>query len=278
MGPRAARRAAGARRARPGRERRAALPGRSRCYREAHIPGAAFVDWRADFTDRSDPVPVQLASPDDFAADATRLGVGNDSVVVADDTYRNVLAGRVVWAFRAYGHRHAHVLDGRARRLAGGRRGAAKRRGAPAPSPPDPTGQRDDSLWDIDRMRATLDGGVLAIDARAHDEYAGVETHARRAGHIPGAVNVPYRSLLRDDGRFSSGTSPAGLRRCRHRCRGDRPPGGGLLQRRRLGDGRRQRARGRRRAAPSGLRRLVERSGATARTRPSRIRAWPSRS
>ena len=47
-------------------------------------------------------------------------------------------------------------------------------------------------------MRATRDGGVLVIDARAHDEYAGVETHARRAGHIPGAVNVPYRSLLRD--------------------------------------------------------------------------------
>ena len=82
------------------------------CYREAHIPGAVFVDWRADFTDRSDPVPVQLAPPADFAADATRLGVKNDSVVVAYDTYRNVLAGRVVWAFLAYGHRHAHVLDG----------------------------------------------------------------------------------------------------------------------------------------------------------------------
>ena len=82
------------------------------CYRDAHIPGAVFVDWRADFTDRSDPVPVQLAPPVDFAADATRLGIGNDSVVVAYDSYRNVLAGRVVWAFRAYGHRQAHVLDG----------------------------------------------------------------------------------------------------------------------------------------------------------------------
>src|SRR4029078_3750623 len=50
--------------------------------------------------------------------------------------------------------------------------------------------------------RATLDGDVLVIDARAHDEYAGIETHARRAGHIPGAGNVPYRSLLRDDGPF----------------------------------------------------------------------------
>ena len=77
-------------------------------------------------------------------------------------------------------------------------------------SPAYRTGPRDDSLWDIDRMRATLDGGVLVIDARAHDEYAGIETHARRAGHIPGAVNVPYRSLLRDNGSF---LPPAELRR-----------------------------------------------------------------
>ena len=173
------------------------------CYREAHIPGAVFVDWRSDFTDRGDPVPVQLAQPADFAADATRLGIGNDTVVVAYDTYRNVLAGRVVWALRAYGHRTAHVLDGGldAWQAAGGSLRSGDEHPLPA-SPAYRTGQRDDSLWDIDRMRATLDGGVLVIDARAHDEYAGVETHARRAGHIPGAVNVPYRSLLRDDGPF----------------------------------------------------------------------------
>jgi thiosulfate/3-mercaptopyruvate sulfurtransferase len=180
------------------------------CYREAHIPGAVFVDWRADFTDRSDPVPVQLAPPDEFSADATRLGVGNDAVVVAYDTFRNVLAGRVAWAFRAYGHRRAHVLDGGldAWRHADGALRSGEEHPVPA-APPYRTGPRDDSLWDIDRMRATLDGGVLVIDARAHDEYAGIETHARRAGHIPGAVNVPYRSLLRDDGPF---LEPAELR------------------------------------------------------------------
>jgi thiosulfate/3-mercaptopyruvate sulfurtransferase len=173
------------------------------CYREAHIPSAVFVDWRSDFTDRADPVPIQLAPPEVFAADATRLGIGNSSVVVAYDRYRNVLAGRVVWALRAYGHRDAHVLDGGldAWLAADGPVRSGDEHPVPA-APPYRTGPRDDSLWDIDRMRATLDRGALVIDARAHDEYAGVETHARRAGHIPGAVNVPYRTLLRDDGRF----------------------------------------------------------------------------
>jgi thiosulfate/3-mercaptopyruvate sulfurtransferase len=51
-------------------------------------------------------------------------------------------------------------------------------------------------------MKAALDRDVLVLDARAHDEYSGMESHARRHGHIPGAVNVPYRELLVDDQRF----------------------------------------------------------------------------
>ncbi len=172
-------------------------------YRDGHIPGAVFVDWRRDFTDRDDPVPVQLAPPEMFASDATRLGIRNDTVVVAYDDYRNVLAGRVVWALRAYGHRRAHVLDGglRAWVAAGYELRAGDEQAAPA-DPPHRPGERDESLWTLAEMRAALDRGVLILDARAHDEYAGIESHARRHGHVPGAINVPYRDLLEGDGPF----------------------------------------------------------------------------
>jgi thiosulfate/3-mercaptopyruvate sulfurtransferase len=172
-------------------------------YREGHIHGAAFVDWRRDFTDRDDPVPVQLAPPEVVASDATRLGIRNDSVVVAYDDYRNVLAGRVVWALRAYGHRRAHVLDGGLRAWVAA--GFALRGGDEVPAPAEPPyrpGERDTSLWGLAEMRAALDRDVLVIDARPHDEYAGIESHARRHGHVPGAVNVPYRGLLDGDGPF----------------------------------------------------------------------------
>jgi thiosulfate/3-mercaptopyruvate sulfurtransferase len=174
-------------------------------YRQGHIPGAAFVDWRRDFTDRDDPVPVQLAPPGVFASDATRLGIRNDTVVVAYDDYRNILAGRVVWALRAYGHRRAHVLDGGLRAWVAA--GHALRQGDEQPPPADPpylAAERDASLWSLAQMRAALDGAALVIDARAHDEYAGIESHARRHGHVPGAVNVPYRGLLTDDGPYRS--------------------------------------------------------------------------
>jgi thiosulfate/3-mercaptopyruvate sulfurtransferase len=172
-------------------------------YRAGHIPGAVFVDWRRDFADRGDPVPVQLAPPAVFAADATRLGIRNDSVVVAYDDYRNILAGRIVWAMRTYGHRRAHILDGGLAAWVAA--GYPVREGDAPAVPADPAyepGERGTQMWGLKDMRAALDRDVLILDARPHDEYAGIESHARRHGHIPGAVNVHYRGLLDGDGPF----------------------------------------------------------------------------
>jgi thiosulfate/3-mercaptopyruvate sulfurtransferase len=172
-------------------------------YRSGHLPGAVFADWRHDFTDRSAAVPVTVAGPATFAADATRLGIGEHTVVVAYDDYFNALAGRIVWVMRSYGHCSARVLDGGLRAWvdAGGSLETGDVRPDPA-SPPHPVPQRLDGLIDLAEMRRVLASGVTVLDARAAVEYGGDETHARRAGHIPGARNVPYKSLLDRDGRF----------------------------------------------------------------------------
>src|SRR5689334_23066184 len=81
-------------------------------YREGHVPGAVFADWRETFTDRAADVPVQLAPREAFAAEATAFGIRNDTPVVAYDDFFNILAGRIVWALRAWGHEEAYVLDG----------------------------------------------------------------------------------------------------------------------------------------------------------------------
>ena len=172
-------------------------------YRAGHIPGAAFVDWRRDFTDRNDPVPVQLAPPAGFAADATRLGIGNDSVVVAYDDYRNVLAGRVVWALRttdtsARTSWMAACGPGSPPAMASPRATRSRRRPTRRTGPA--SAGRRSGAGSRCRTRSTATCSIL--DARAHDEYAGIESHARRHGHVPGAVNVPYRDLLDGDGRF----------------------------------------------------------------------------
>ena len=118
---------------------------------------------------------------------------------------------------------------------------------------------RLEGLIDLDGMRRAIELGAQVVDARKELEYAGGETHARRAGHIPGALNVPHRSLLADDGTF---LEPGELRA---RLRGagvdlDRPIvaycNGGVV-----GDGGRACRRAGRRASSRGLRRVVERVG-----------------
>ena len=172
-------------------------------YREGHIPGAVFADWRVDFTDRTSAVPVTIATPAVFAADATRLGIGADTVVVAYDHYFNVLAGRIVLVLRSYGHAASHVLDGGL--AAWTNEGCPLEGGdvlaAPA-DPPHPVPAGREGVIDLDGMRRAILGGAQLLDARKAEEYSGRETHARRAGHIPGALNVPYKSLLDGDGRF----------------------------------------------------------------------------
>jgi thiosulfate/3-mercaptopyruvate sulfurtransferase len=178
-------------------------------YREGHIPGAVFVDWRHDLTDRASPVPVTIAAPADFAEQATRLGIGGDTEVVAYDEYRNALASRVVWALRSYGLAQAHLLDGG---LAGWTAaGLPLRAGEELVAPADPPFRpgRLQRLVDLDGFRELAAQGLQIVDARSAAQYTGEETHARHAGHVPGALNVPYTDLLDEAQRFRP---PAELR------------------------------------------------------------------
>jgi len=173
-------------------------------YREGHIPGAVFADWRHDFTDRAATVPVTMPSPRQFADDATRLGIGDDSVVVAYDVYRNALAGRIVWVLRSYGHAAAHLLDGGLRAWeAAGLPLVAGDVDPPRADPPHSVPALQQGLIDLASMRTLVESGERQIvDARSARQYTGAETHAVHAGHIPGARSAPYEGLLAADGTF----------------------------------------------------------------------------
>jgi thiosulfate/3-mercaptopyruvate sulfurtransferase len=165
-------------------------------YERGHIPGAVFVDWTRDIVDARDPVPVQVAQGPEFAAKMGELGIGDDSLVVAYDDYDHAFAGRLAWALRYHGHDAVRVLDGGWRCwIAEGR---PTTRECPRPPPSRFTSRPRDGLRRTadEVMLALGRADVVLIDARPAAQYAGEASAARRAGHIPGAHNVPYATLV----------------------------------------------------------------------------------
>lgn len=172
-------------------------------YREAHLPGARFIDLEHDLSDHSrsggrHPWP----DAERFTAALQRLGVRPQDQVVAYDAGDGALAAARVWfMLRALGHRSMAVLDGGLVRWTA--LGLPLERDVPMPEPSTYRAEFDGSrLLDADAVERHLASGGTLVDARAAERFRGeVEPLDRVAGHVPGAINRPYASNLRD-GRF----------------------------------------------------------------------------
>jgi thiosulfate/3-mercaptopyruvate sulfurtransferase len=177
-------------------------------YLEGHIPGAAFFDLDQDLARPGGPGRHPFPSPEDFAQTLGRLGIGPDTHVVAYDDGSGAIAARLWFMLRAHGHARASVLDGglKAWRDAG----MPVETGEPRIEPVPPPALVLDRSRLADRSQVEHRGGTVLLDARAPERYRGeVEPIDARAGHIPGALNMPYAQNLGPDGRFKP---PAALR------------------------------------------------------------------
>ena len=166
-------------------------------YDEAHIPGAVYVDWTSDITDPEDPVPVQVASPERFAALMGRLGIGDDAHVVAYDHAGGQFATRLWWALTYHGHDRASVLDG------GWKKWTAEDRPTSAEVPdPEPAvfTPKPRPEWRAETeavLAASEGGGSFILDARDPGQYTGaVRRGDGRPGRVPGAKHLHADTLL----------------------------------------------------------------------------------
>ncbi len=188
----------------PGRQA-AAYEGAAEAYAEGHIPNAIYLDWTRDIVDPDAPVKAQVASPERFAAELERRGIGDASLVVAYDAHpASQFATRLWWALRYYGHERAMILDGGLR--------AWRQEGRPlttdAPRFPAATfTPRVQPNWRAtgEQVLAGLgDTSRVLVDARDAGQYGGAVRRAEgRFGHIPGAISLPREELIDPEtGRF----------------------------------------------------------------------------
>ncbi|HEY1349986.1 MAG TPA: sulfurtransferase [Ktedonobacteraceae bacterium] len=175
-------------------------------YAQAHIPGAVYIDWTRDIVDLDDPVEAQIAPPEQFARVLSGLGIGDRHLVVAYDSHpASQFATRLWWALRYYGHNDVVVLNGGLPRWQRENRPLCADLPTYAPAPFTPVVQPALRASAQDVLAALAQPGTRLIDAREFAQYTGATARAHgRAGHIPGAINIPREELIASDGTFRS--------------------------------------------------------------------------
>lgn len=173
------------------------------------LPGARFFDIKGTFSDPKSSLPNTFPSPEQFAAEAQKLGINNRSKIVVYDKLGIYSSPRVWWMFTTMGHAQVAVLDG---------------------GLPDWIAQRFETepqamrAYDMGDFTPRLKEGqvialprihenvhteeVLVVDARAAGRFAGTAPEPRKglpSGCIPGSVNLPYPRVL-ESGKLKSKT------------------------------------------------------------------------
>jgi thiosulfate/3-mercaptopyruvate sulfurtransferase len=172
-------------------------------YLQEHIPGAGFFDLNV-IADPVNPLPRKFPPREVFAREVSKLGIDNDTHVVAYDTPGLYSAARVWWLFRQYGYDRVSVLDGGLKYWK--MRGLPVQAGALECSPADfdVTSERDLlALWP-QVLEASGSEASQVIDARTPGRFAGTEQDrypGTRAGHIPNSLNLYWADLLEAESR-----------------------------------------------------------------------------
>jgi thiosulfate/3-mercaptopyruvate sulfurtransferase len=180
-------------------------------YERGHIRNAAKVVWHTDLVDT---VNRDIAPARKFQQLAQRLGINQDTTIVLYGDKNNWFAAWGAWLFNIYGAKDVRILDGG--RVKWEKDGRALTTAVPTFKQGNFTTRVADKS-----LRATLLKDVLPVakkrvkadlvDIRGADEFSGkifaapgFQELAVRAGHIPGAVNVPWGQNVNADGTFKS--------------------------------------------------------------------------
>jgi thiosulfate/3-mercaptopyruvate sulfurtransferase len=170
-------------------------------YERAHIPGAVGLPvdgWLKDPEDK-----LHVMGPKAFAELMEKLGVSEDTTVVAYDDNQMVLATRLWWVLSHYGHTNAKVLNGVWYRWISEGRPVTFKETVPATGRF--TSRPDESvICRLDYLRSNLNAsGTQVLDVRPDGEWSGKTNDFgnKRTGHVPGGLHLFAQKFLTDDER-----------------------------------------------------------------------------
>jgi thiosulfate/3-mercaptopyruvate sulfurtransferase len=179
-------------------------------YEVGHIPGTVKLDWHVDV---QNPLSRDFVDRKGLEKLFSRWGISNDTTIVLYGDRNNWYAAYAYWLFTQYGHKSVKILNGgRAKWEAEGRPYTKE-----VPQYAATTYHAQEADESIRAFRDQEFAGLnnpnrRLIDVRSPQEYSGELLHmvnypqegAQRAGHIPGAKNIPWAVTANADGTFKS--------------------------------------------------------------------------
>ena len=179
-------------------------------YNIGHIPTAILLDWKKDLNKYPE---RDIIDKESFERLMSEKGISNDDLIILYGDYNNWFAAFALWIFDIYGHDNVKILDG-------GRNkwidlGYPMTTEVPKyPRTEYKVAKVDLTLraYFIDVLKRLRDPNTVLIDVRSPAEFNGEITappeypneQTQRAGHIPGAVNIPWAKAVNEDGTLKS--------------------------------------------------------------------------
>jgi thiosulfate/3-mercaptopyruvate sulfurtransferase len=175
-------------------------------YERGHIPGAVNINWHTDLVDT---VSRDIVSREKFEQLLESAGVTNDTTIVIYGDNNNWFAAWGAWVFNIYG------FGDQVKLLDGGRK-LWEKQGLPVDTKAPAYQKTDIALPETKKeLRARLTDVLdvvekrktaVILDIRGPDEFSGKlfapegsRELSVRAGHVPGAKNVPWSKAVDPD-------------------------------------------------------------------------------
>lgn len=170
-------------------------------YLAGHVPGAVYFDMD-EIADKSTGLPHMLPSPEVFAREVGKLGIGDGMTIVIYDESGLFSAPRIWWEFEAMGAKDIRILEG------GGPKWRAEGRplesGLTARKPATFTAEfHPELVKDFGDVKSAIAARGQIADARPAGRFAGRDPEPRpglKGGHMPGAMSLPAMDLVANGG------------------------------------------------------------------------------
>ncbi|MGH4123691.1 MAG: sulfurtransferase [Clostridium sp.] len=178
-------------------------------YAKGHIPGAINVGWQGFSNMKGKPGDKGwgvVLSDDKLSEKLSAIGVDKTKTVVIYCDNKNGWGedGRFVWMLKMAGIENAKMLNGGFNFWESSKYEVSKEVTAPVASSFKIENPNKAMTINTEELKAKL-GKVKILDSREKDEYAGaVKFVEARGGHLPGAINLTFNSLFKEDKTFKS--------------------------------------------------------------------------